>query len=135
MPTRSPGRTSKEIPLSTQFGVELSATEDAEDAEDKSGLALLSSVSSVVESSSLYANQTSSKTMCPGAGDGRGVGRAGDSIATGSSSSLKIRSEEAIADCRTLNFSDMSLMGRKNRCEYWMKATSAPSVSVPRTTP
>ena len=38
--------------------------------------------------------------------------------ATGSSSSLKIRSDDAMADCRTLNFSDMSLIGRKNRCEY-----------------
>ena len=36
-------------------------------------------------------------------------------MATGSSSSLKIRSDEAIADCRTLNFSDMSLIGRKKR--------------------
>ena len=30
----------------------------------------------------------------------------------------KIRSDEAIAPCRMLNFSDMSLIGRKNRCEY-----------------
>ena len=50
---------------------------------------------------------------------------------TGSSSSLKIRSDDAIADCRTLNFSDMSLIGRKKRCEYCRNATSAPSVSVP----
>ena len=42
-----------------------------------------------------------------------------------------MRSDEAIADCRTLNFSDMSLIGRKKRCEYWRNATSAPSVSVP----
>ena len=49
---------------------------------------------------------------------------------TGSSSSLKIRSDDAIADCRTLNFSDMSLIGRKKRCEYCRNATSAPSVSV-----
>ena len=41
-----------------------------------------------------------------------------------------MRSDEAIADCMTLNFSDMSLIGRKKRCEYWTKATSAPSVSV-----
>ena len=58
-------------------------------------------------------------------------GCAGDSIATGSSSSLKMRSDEAIADCSTLNFSDMSLIGRKKRCEYCRNATSAPSVSVP----
>ena len=36
----------------------------------------------------------------------------------GSSSNVKIRSEDAIADCSTLNFSDMSLIGRKNRCAY-----------------
>ena len=59
------------------------------------------------------------------------AGCAGELDATGSSSSLKIRSDEAIADCSTLNFSDMSLIGRKKRCEYWRKATSAPSVSVP----
>jgi len=55
-------------------------------------------------------------------------------MTTGSSRSPKIRSEDAIADCSTLNFSDMSLMGRKNRCEYCTKATSAPIVSVPRRT-
>jgi hypothetical protein len=47
---------------------------------------------------------------------------------------LKIRSEDAIAAWRTLNFSDMSLIGRKNRVAYCMNATSAPSVSVPRRT-
>jgi hypothetical protein len=50
---------------------------------------------------------------------------------TSVSSSLKIRSDEAIAACRTLNFSDMSLIGRKKRCEYCRNATSDPSVSVP----
>ena len=69
--------------------------------------------------------------VAPRAGAAAGAGCAGDSIATGSSSSLKIRSDDAIADCRTLNFSDMSLIGRKKRCEYWRNATSAPSVSVP----
>ena len=61
----------------------------------------------------------------------RASARQGVLIATGSSSSLKIRSDEAIADCRTLNFSDMSLIGRKKRCEYCRNATSAPSVSAP----
>ena len=37
-----------------------------------------------------------------------------------------------MADCSRLNFSEMSLIGRKKRCEYWMKATSVPSVSAPR---
>ena len=54
-----------------------------------------------------------------------------DAIVTGVSSSLKIRSDDAIAACSTLNFSDMSLIGRKNRCEYCRNATSEPSVSVP----
>ncbi|MND00508.1 hypothetical protein D3C83_191500 [compost metagenome] len=53
---------------------------------------------------------------------------------TGSSSSLKIRSDDAMAACITLNLSDMSLMGRKNRCAYCRNATSAPSVSVPAST-
>ena len=39
-----------------------------------------------------------------------------------------------MADCSTLNFSDMSLIGRKKRCEYCRNATSAPSVSVPAST-
>ncbi len=47
------------------------------------------------------------------------------------SSSVKIRSDDAIAACSTLNFSDMSLIGRKKRCEYCRNATSDPSVSVP----
>ncbi len=42
-----------------------------------------------------------------------------------------MRSDDAIALWRMLNFSDMSLIGRKKRDEYWMKATSAPSVSDP----
>ena len=42
-----------------------------------------------------------------------------------------MRSDDAIAACSTLNFSDMSLIGRKNRCEYWRNATSDPIVSVP----
>ncbi|MBP1604842.1 MAG: hypothetical protein H6Q08_216 [Acidobacteria bacterium] len=39
-----------------------------------------------------------------------------------------------MADCSMLNFSDMSLIGLKKRCEYWMKATRAPSVKEPSTT-
>ena len=42
-----------------------------------------------------------------------------------------MRSDDAIAACSRLNFSDMSLIGRKKRCAYCRKATSAPSVSVP----
>ena len=60
----------------------------------------------------------------------RFTGRSGVFTSSGSSSSLKMRSEEAIADCSTLNLSDMSLIGRKKRCEYCRKATRAPSVSA-----
>ena len=64
----------------------------------------------------------------------RGRPAPGSVMTTAVSSSVKIRSEEAIAACRRLNFSDRSLIGRKNRCEYWMNATSAPSVSAPAMT-
>ncbi len=55
-------------------------------------------------------------------------------MSTGVSSSAKMRSDEAIAPCSTLNFSDMSLIGRKKRCEYCRNATSDPSVSASCTT-
>ena len=55
-------------------------------------------------------------------------------MSTGVSSSVKMRSDDAIAPCSTLNFSDRSLIGRKNRCEYCRKATSDPSVSASRST-
>ena len=45
-----------------------------------------------------------------------------------------MRSDEAIAAWRMLNFSDMSEIGRKNRCEYNRKATSEPKVSDPART-
>ena len=51
-------------------------------------------------------------------------------MCTGVSSSAKIRSDDAIAPCSTLNFSDMSLIGRKKRDEYCRNATSDPSVSM-----
>src|SRR5882672_1742710 len=57
------------------------------------------------------------------------LGASGDWISTGVSSSAKIRSDEAIAPCSTLNFSDMSLIGLKKRDEYCRKATSEPSVT------
>ena len=64
------------------------------------------------QSSAWYANHTWSKTMWPVSGPGGCRGRAGLCTSTGVSSRVKMRSEEAIAVCRTLNFSDMSLMGR-----------------------
>ncbi len=39
-----------------------------------------------------------------------------------------------MAACRMLNFSERSEIGRQKRSEYWMKATSAPSVTVPVST-
>ncbi len=53
---------------------------------------------------------------------------------TGVSSSPNRRSDEAMAACSRLNFSDMSEIGRKKRCAYWRKATSVPMVSVPAST-
>ena len=45
-----------------------------------------------------------------------------------------MRSEEAIAACSMLYFSERSEIGRQKRSEYWMKATSAPSVRPARIT-
>ncbi len=45
-----------------------------------------------------------------------------------------MRSEAAIAACSTLNFSERSEIGRQKRSEYWMNATSTPSVSAPEST-
>ena len=59
-----------------------------------------------------------------------GTAASGDLISTGVSSRPKMRSDDAIADCMTLNFSDRSLIGRKNCCAYPMNATSEPSVTV-----
>ena len=64
------------------------------------------------QSSSEYANHTWSNTMWPCSGSRGMTGVAGLATDTGVSSSVKMRSDEAMADCNTLNFSDMSLMGR-----------------------
>src|SRR5579862_2138262 len=55
------------------------------------------------------------------------IGAAGETTAIEISSSLKIRSLAAIADCRMLYFSLKSMIGRKNRIEYWIKAISTPN--------
>ena len=65
------------------------------------------------------------------AGRARPSARAGEAMVTGVSSSVKIRSDDAIAACSRLNFSDMSLIGRKKRCAYCRKATSAPRSACP----
>ena len=67
-----------------------------------------------------------------GARRGRGRGRGAAIARLGVSSSLKMRSEDAMADCRMLYFSLRSWMGRKKRSPYWKKATTTPSVSAPR---
>ena len=79
-------------------------------------------------SPSTYSNVTCSNAILPALAR---RGSAGVWISTGVSINAKIRSEEAMAACSTLNFSDMSLIGRKKRCEYSRNATSDPSVSVP----
>ncbi len=61
-------------------------------------------------------------------------GDAGETISAGVSSSLKMRSLDAIADCRMLYFSLRSWMGRKKRCAYCMNATSTPRVTSLRIT-
>ena len=50
--------------------------------------------------------------MCPRTGRAGTTGLGEEVTATGVSRSVKIRSEEAMAACSTLNFSDMSLIGR-----------------------
>ena len=52
---------------------------------------------------------------------------AGDTMSTGVSTNLKMRSLAAIADCRMLYFSLKSMMGRKKRCAYAVKAITTPS--------
>src|ERR1051326_3882280 len=112
MPMRWPGRTSKLTSRSTQSTSVPDAWGRRSGVGDGGRLAGAEVV---------YENQTFSKRRCPAAGDGRRIGRAGGETAIGSSSRPKMRSEEAIAACRMLNFSDMSLIGRKKGCEYWMK--------------
>ena len=46
-----------------------------------------------------------------------------------------MRSEEAIAACSMLNFSERSEIGRQKRSEYWMKATSDAEGQRPREHP
>src|ERR1035438_1055653 len=52
---------------------------------------------------------------------------AAEPACTAVSSSLEIRSLAAMADCRMLYFSLKSVIGRKKRSAYWIKATSTPS--------
>ena len=59
---------------------------------------------------------------------------AGETMSTGVSSSLKMRSLAAMADWRMLYFSLKSMMGRKKRCAYCVKAISTPSEAAVATT-
>ena len=60
-----------------------------------------------------------------------GTGAAGSSMKDLSSSSLKMRSDEAMAVCMILYFSDRSRMGRQNISLNCTKAMIVPSVTVP----
>ena len=55
----------------------------------------------------------------------------GSAISSASSSSSKTRSAEATADCRTLTMLAVWMIGNVNWREYWMKATTSPSVIWP----
>ena len=60
-----------------------------------------------------------------------GTGWAGLTISGSVSSSLKMRSQAAMAACRMLYLSLRSWMGRQKRCEYWMNMASTPMVTAP----
>ena len=91
------------------------------------------SISDKTGGPSPYANDTPSKPTRPSTAAGR-TASFGLSTSGFVSSRPKMRSEAAIAACSTLNFSERSEIGRQKRSEYWMKATSAPSVRPPATT-
>src|SRR5439155_564187 len=80
-----------------------------------------------------YANQTLWNSMAGTEDRGSGTtDRASGATIVGSrSSSPKILSADAMADCITVYLAPRSRMGRKKRLVYWMKATSAPNVSAP----
>ena len=120
MPTRSPGRTSNDTSRSTLV---LAVVGERHVVEDD--------VAARAVRTAARDRRRRTERLRSGARIPDPDVESGDSILTGVSSSLKMRSDEAIAACRTLNFSDMSLIGRKKRCEYCRNATSAPSVSVP----
>ena len=62
------------------------------------------------------------------------VGATGSAISSGSSSSSKIRSAEAVADCSTLAMLAVWTIGKVNWREYWMKAVTSPSDICPEAT-
>ena len=80
-----------------------------------------------------YVNQTSSNATRPSTAAGRAAA-GGLTTSAFVSRRPKMRSDEAIAACSTLNFSERSEIGRQNRSEYWMKATRTPMVSAPERT-
>ncbi len=65
-----------------------------------------------ISSPFLYEKRTSSNATSPRRGPGGATGSAGAVIAGCASRSWKIRSEEAIAACRMLYFSERSMSGR-----------------------
>ncbi len=58
-------------------------------------------------------------------------GWAGLTISGAVSSSLKMRSQAAMAACRMLYLSLRSWIGRQKRCEYMLKLASMPMVTEP----
>src|SRR3982074_57368 len=77
-----------------------------------------------------YANQTLRNSISP-RGAERGKGNSVGGTGSGSSSNLKMRSQAAMADCKILNFSLKSWIGRKKRCAYCINVTSTPTVTAP----
>jgi len=65
----------------------------------------------------MYSKSTRSNSIRPEASE-IGSGSAGSGMSTVSSISLKIRSEEAIADCRVLYCAESSRIGWKNFTRY-----------------
>ena len=82
------------------------------------------------QSPSLYAKLTLSKRTSPRTcASSRGCG--GSTIVAGVSSSRNTRSDDAMAACMMLYFSDRSRIGRKNCSRSCQKASSVPIVIAP----
>src|SRR2546430_279106 len=92
--------------------------------------AIVKSTSRSTQSPSLYAKLTLSKRTSPRTcASSRGCG--GSTIVAGVSSSRNTRSDDAIAACMMLYFSDRSRIGRKNCSRSCQKASSVPIVIAP----
>ena len=94
---------------------------------------IVKSTSRRTQSPSLYANETLRKPISPRT-CGSSIGCSGSWMFERVSRSRKTRSEEAIAACMMLYFSDRSRIGWKNWFSSCQNATSVPSVRFPPTT-